>query len=45
MRTVFYLAPVVLVFIFVPRGRPSDAIEEEVAKEVELTPVADAAAV
>jgi hypothetical protein len=45
MRTVFYLAPVLLVFIFVPRGRPSDAIEEEVAKEVELTPVADAAAV
>ena len=44
MRTVFYLAPVALVFIFVPRGRPSDAIEEEVAKEIELTPVADAAA-
>ena len=47
MRTVFYLAPVALVFIFVPRGRPSDSVDEEdvASKEIELAPVADAVAV
>lgn len=46
-RTVSYLAPVALVFVFVPRGRPSDPTPEEADEkgEVELTAIEDVAIV